>query len=280
MSTPASLPYRARVAPQVPSHRSQGQERCSCQEDFCQERTLPWALSHHPATLTRSECAAHGFQAACDFWRKLWQVTSLPGLPSPAPRQERLSHSPLCVSFHGATLQAGSSSPQPSLDRAAVGHPLHNLLRHSEHKPSVHVLCPSPQDGLPPGPSFRDKRPSFECSTICQTQGAKGTAWWGDETHELRGHAGPERRPGLGTPSVLTPLQEAPRPLSPWQSLEHPAESGSGSACLSSFRHLVPPITYAKAVPSNCPIQVPPTLPRNVTLDATPNLSKPLFPGP
>ena len=149
VSTPASLPHRARVAPRVPSHRSQGQERCSCQ-DFCEERTLLWARSHHPATLTQSECAAHGFQTACDFWRKLWQVTSLPGLPPPAPPncQERLSHS-LCVSFHGATLQSGSLSPQPSLDRAAVGHPLHNLLRHSEHKPSVHVLCPNPPGWTP-----------------------------------------------------------------------------------------------------------------------------------
>ena len=192
------------------------------------------AHSRHPATLTRSERVAHGFQAACDFWRKLWQVTSLPGLSPPAP-QEQLSHPSVCVSSHGTTLQAGSLSPQPSLHRTAVGHPLHNCLSHSKHKPSVCVLVSRhPQDGLPAEPSFQAKRPSLECSTICQTQGPKRTAWWGDETHELGGHAGPEGRPGLGTPSALTPLQEAPRPLSPWQSLEHPAETGSGSTCVPS----------------------------------------------
>ena len=96
VSTPASLPHRARVAPRVPSHRSQGQERCSCQ-DFCEERTLLWARSHHPATLTQSECAAHGFQTACDFWRKLWQVTSLPGLPHPRPPQLPRTTQPFSV---------------------------------------------------------------------------------------------------------------------------------------------------------------------------------------
>lgn len=86
VSTPASLPHRARVAPRSLLTRHRDRKGVHAKKIFVKKEHSHRARSRHPATLTRSERVAHGFQAACDFWRKLWQVTSLPGLPAARPR--------------------------------------------------------------------------------------------------------------------------------------------------------------------------------------------------
>lgn len=130
-----------------------GTGRCSCQEDFCQERTLLWACSHHPATLTRSECVAQGFQAACDFWRKLWQVTSLPGLPAPSPHPPPPRNDSailLCVCHSGVSFRPGHYpySPASTEQLQAIHYTAVSDIPNTS--PGVHALvCRRPGMGSP-----------------------------------------------------------------------------------------------------------------------------------